>query len=291
MKFASFSIALICAICSVFGQTEISQAVQDLKVLSADSLEGRELATSGSIKAQRYIQKRFKEINISPFGESYLRTFTLKESGKTGTNIVGYIKGKSDSIIVVTAHYDHLGIKEGKIYNGADDNASGVAGLLAIATAFTKSQPKHTLVIAALDAEEGGLKGAEALLVDFPLETALIRLNANMDMISHNDVNELYAVGTYHYPALIPILEQVKSTASIKLLLGHDKPKDKLEDWTFSSDHFPFHKRKIPFIYFGVEDHQDYHKDSDTFENTNPAFLNLAIETIIAVIIEADANY
>jgi Zn-dependent M28 family amino/carboxypeptidase len=272
MKFASFSIALICAICSVFGQTEISQAVQDLKVLSADSLEGRELATSGSIKAQRYIQKRFKEINISPFGESYLRTFTLKESGKTGT-------------------YDHLGIKEGKIYNGADDNASGVAGLLAIATAFTKSQPKHTLVIAALDAEEGGLKGAEALLVDFPLETALIRLNANMDMISHNDVNELYAVGTYHYPALIPILEQVKSTASIKLLLGHDKPKDKLEDWTFSSDHFPFHKRKIPFIYFGVEDHQDYHKDSDTFENTNPAFLNLAIETIIAVIIEADANY
>lgn len=290
MRTLAFRLLLICSQFAVLGQ-ESNQILIDLQVLSADSLEGRATATAGSQKAQKYIEARFNEIGLKRYDDSFRRNFILKESQKTGTNLIGYIPGTSDSCVVITAHYDHLGIKDGKIFNGADDNASGVSGLLAIASELSKSIPKYTILFAALDAEEIGLKGAEALLLESPIDISLIKLNINMDMISHTDANEFYAVGSYHYPSLLPILERVRSTASIRLILGHDKPKDKLEDWTFSSDHYPFHKRRIPFIYFGVEDHKDYHKETDTFENTNAVFIQEAIKTIIAVLREVNANY
>ena len=110
-----------------------------------------------------------------------------------------------------------------------------------------------------------------------------------MDMISHNDQNELYACGTHHYPQLKPQLQNIDS--SINLLLGHDLPNDKKqEDWTYSSDHRNFHKRKIPFIYFGVEDHKDYHQPTDTFENINQEFYVEAVKLIAQVIEKYDAS-
>lgn len=104
-----------------------------------------------------------------------------------------------------------------------------------------------------------------------------------MDMIAHNDSLRLFASGTFHYPQLRPHLLNFNSP--INLLFGHDDPNNKKEDdWTFSSDHRIFHKRGIPFIYFGVEDHKDYHKPTDTFENINQEFYVEAVKLIIKAI-------
>ena len=111
-----------------------------------------------------------------------------------------------------------------------------------------------------------------------------------MDMISRSDKGELYAAGTFHYPKLRSPLERAQKKARVKLLLGHDDPKLGSGDWTFQSDHAAFHAGKIPFIYFGVEDHKDYHKPTDDFENINPPFYVGAVETIIGFITIVDKS-
>ena len=265
-----------------------NQILTDVQILASDSLEGRGTGTAGADKARKYLIRRFEEIGLKPFESGFVQTFNVKE--KPAQNLIGYVPGHTDSVIVVTAHYDHLGVKDGKIYYGADDNASGVAGLLAMAQSIREGGAKHTFIFAALDAEEIGLKGAEAFLLSPPVDIRLIKLNINMDMIGHNDTDEIYAVGTYHYPQLIPVLEAVRKNSNITIKFGHDKPKDVQQDWTYSSDHGPFHKRSIPFVYFGVEDHADYHSPTDVFTNINQPFLIESLDTIVLFAKTADAQ-
>ena len=196
------------------------------------------------------------------------------------------IEGNSDSVIVISAHYDHLGVRDSLIFNGADDNASGTSGLLAMADYFTREKPNHTLVFAAFDAEEGGLNGARAFVQDSVFLEKVV-LNINMDMIAQNDKNELYAVGTYHYPELKPVLETIE-TGEISLLFGHDRPEDGNQDWTFASDHGPFHRAGIPFIYFGVEDHEHYHRPTDTFETIPQEFYKQSVQVILNAVLALD---
>lgn len=279
---------------SAFAQTTVldeKQLLRDVRVLAADSMEGRLSGSAGNKMAQEYIEKRFKQIGLKPFGDNYKQHFRLENRGvvvEQATNLVGYIPGSSDKVIVVTAHYDHVGIRDGAIYNGTDDNASGVGALLAAAAYFKKHKPQHTLIFAALDGEELGLKGADAFLNEPPVTMNKIVLNVNLDMLSINDKGELYASGTYHYPALKPIVELVKPRAQAKLLIGHDLPEQGQDDWTKQSDHYQFHKRGIPFIYFGVEDHPHYHKPSDDYDKVNQVFYPDAASLVIDFIAVAD---
>ena len=110
-----------------------------------------------------------------------------------------------------------------------------------------------------------------------------------MDMISRSENNTLYAVGTRFYPQFIPYLEKVGKRSPIQLVLGNDGEKGQL-DWTNASDHGPFHKKGIPFIYFGVDDHEDYHQPSDVFENIHQSFYLEACELILNSILEIDAS-
>jgi hypothetical protein len=281
-----------------------AQLLKNIQILASDSLEGRAFTKPGNYKAQELISNEFKRLQLETVLESgYIQEFTTTYEGArrqrmfpvkgkekddvnvpdttvVGGNVVGMIKGKSNKVIVITGHHDHLGIRNDKIFNGADDDASGTAAVIAIAEYFKDKTLNHTLVFATVDAEEAGMHGSAYLVKNFPLGKENIVLNINMDMISRNDKNELYACGLFHYPNLREPLTTVKS--SIDLLSGHDKPKDKSQDdWTNSSDHRSFHKEKIPFIYFGVEDHKDYHKDTDTFENINQAFYIEAVKLII----------
>ncbi|WP_276497303.1 M28 family peptidase [Pontibacter litorisediminis] len=258
--------------------------LRDVKVLSADSMQGRLSGTDGSHMAQEYILKRFEQLGLKPFNGSYKQHFSINSKRaqvEKATNLVGYIPGKSDKTIVVTAHYDHVGQRDGDIYNGADDNASGVGALLAAAAHFTKHPPKHTLVFAALDGEELGLQGAKAFLDNPPLPLQHILLNVNMDMLSINQRGELYASGTYHYPQLKPYLQKVKPRKNARLLLGHDRPEEGQNDWTRQSDHYRFHERGIPYVYFGVEDHPHYHKPTDDYKNINHTFYPDAAALVI----------
>lgn len=274
------------------------QLLSDIKILSSDAFQGRKTGTSGSRKAQEYIIQRFLDYKLMFYGDGYEQPFSFETSTGTkinGTNLIGYIEGteNKDNFLVVVAHYDHLGIKNNEIYNGADDNGSGVAGMFALAEHFTKKKPKNTIIFVAVDAEEIGLKGAKHFVTNPPVPQDKISLCINLDMISRNDKNELYACGTTHYPFLKTYLEKNSVKHDIKLKYGHDVPEEKSggeQDWTFASDHGEFHRAGIPFIYFGVEDHNDYHKPTDRFETINQVFFIKATEMIIDQVVNFDHN-
>ena len=251
-------------------------------------MKGRKTGTEGNAKARVYIKTRFQELGMQPDEQPF--TFTYKDQivQQKGVNVLGTIKGTdSDQAIVITAHYDHLGIKNNNIYNGTDDNASGVVGLFAVGSHFKKNPPKNTLIIAALDAEEASGAGSTMLVAS--LDRSKIILNVNLDMIGRDQNRILYAVGTYHYPSLKPLIEKVADKAPVKLLTGHDVPNLKeVEDWTKESDHYAFHKLAIPFIYFGVEDFEHHHKSTDDYENMTYDFFVDAVKTILIAIQEFD---
>ena len=261
--------------------------ISNIKVLSSDDFEGRRTDTRGAEKAKDYIIKKLQSFkNIQSLANDYQQPFAFTTRGKAyeGVNILGLVKGTKypQDYIVISAHYDHEGIKNNQIYNGADDDASGVAALFAFAEYFEKNPPEHSVILAAFDGEELGLSGSKHYVANPIVPLKSIKLNINMDMISRNDKNELYAVGTIYNATLKKVISSHESTNGIKLLIGHDG-NDGLQDWTNSSDHAPFHNYNIPFIYFGVEDHKDYHQPTDTFENIHPEFYKQAVYTIISI--------
>lgn len=268
-----------------------------LEYLASDELEGRETLSDGNKEAQKYLVNYFSTLGLETQYLDFQQKFTFENRRKKKTyedaiNVVGFIGGKSSrKLIVITAHYDHVG--KGKshsgdsIYNGADDNASGTATLLALAEYFSKNRPEHSMIFAALDAEEMGLQGAKALVLDFPFPLDQILVNVNMDMVSRNDDGEIYASGTHQNPNLKPILERATNGLTPKLMFGHDLPNTGTDNWTQSSDHGAFYEKGVPHIYFGVEDHKDYHKPSDEFKNIQPEFFfnaaNLILKSILAL--------
>lgn len=267
-----------------------AQLLSDVEILSSDSYEGRKTDTRGAEMARAYLNKRFTAIGLPSFSElrGYEQAFSF-ETDKgivNGKNMIGYVEGKTDEVIVISAHYDHIGIINKEVYNGADDNASGVAALLKFAAYFKQNKPQHTLIFAAFDAEEMGLKGSKAFVEKPPVSLEKIKLNINMDMISRSDKDELYACGTFNHPELKKYF--ITTNPTIKILFGHDDPKTGHEDWTNQSDHSSFNVKNIPFLYFGVEDHKDYHKASDDYKNINKEFFNNAATGILEIINNID---
>jgi hypothetical protein len=278
-----------------------AQLMRDVETLAAPAFEGRRTGTPGALKARQWLVDQFRAIGLTAAGtEEYLQPFTfstwdreaLLPGGRpfrtdyAAANVIGRVAGREARarLLVVTAHYDHLGIRDGVLFPGADDNASGVAALLAAARHFARNPPRHSIMFAALDAEELGLHGARALVDSALLSRRAVAMNINLDMVSRNDRNEIYAAGTYHAPWLVPILQDVQTRASVKILFGHDRPMDRaggLEDWTHSSDHGPFHDAGIPFVYAGVEDHPDYHKPTDTASRIDARFSGDAADMIL----------
>ncbi len=289
-------IAILFISCSPQEQTsaptlDTDQLIEDLRVISSDETEGRRTGTKGNRIAREYLVQRFEEEGAKPFQGSFTHEFSFtnrQEEVMKGVNVIGRISGSSDSVIVITAHYDHLGKRDSLIFNGADDDASGTAALIAYIDYFSRAQPNHTLVFAAFDAEEMGLRGARAFVSDSAFMEK-VKLNINLDMIAQNTENELYAVGTYHYPWLKPVLKEIE-TGEIDLLFGHDDPNSDLDDWTFASDHGPFHQQGIPFIYFGVEDHEHYHQHTDDFETIPQEFYKNSVRLILNAILAFDGQ-
>jgi len=271
-------------------QSEPCTPMQILQALSADEMGGRQTGTDGNLKARAFLRDRFaaRDMRVEEHGFS----FENRNGDKlTGINLLARIKGQTEGpVMVITAHYDHVGIRDGDIFNGADDNASGVAGAFAVADHFRANPPSHDVVIALLDAEEMGLQGARALVADGLPGGGEIAFNMNFDMLSKNDKNELYAAGAFHRPYLAPLLNTVAADAPVSLKLGHDDPALGSDDWTLQSDHGPFHQAGIPFIYFGVEDHKDYHQPTDTFDRVPRDFFARSIETVVMAAEAFDAG-
>lgn len=274
---------------------DADRLIEDVRILSADDMQGRLVGTEGSAKARAYIEGRLQAIGVKPMydaGFDQAFVFSRKGEEQHGTNIVGQVVGTDPTapVLVISAHYDHLGVKNGQIYNGADDNASGVAGVLAVAEAFKARRPKHTVIFVFFDGEEEGLQGAKAFVAAPPVPLDRMALDLNLDMIGTNGKNELYVSGAYAFPWMKARLEAVAADARVKLLLGHDDPKLGADDWSNQSDHWAFGLAGRPWIYFGVEDHPEYHRPSDDFATVPQDFFRNAAATVVAAALAFEAD-
>lgn len=273
---------------SLFSQENL---LKHIKTLSSDAFEGRRTGTKGAIKAERYIVNQFTAHGVLPLGKDFGQQFSFTSEGKqyNGVNILGLIKGTlyPEKYIVISAHYDHEGIKNGIIFNGADDDASGVSALFSFAEYFKTHPPKHSVILAAFDAEELGLQGSKYFVSHSIIPLKQIMINLNMDMISRSDKNELFAVGTVYNETLKKVIVNHNYSKKIYFLTGHDEGNWK-DNWTYSSDHANFHKKGIPFLYFGVDDHEDYHKPTYDYENIQPEFFIEAVKVIMSVFEKID---
>lgn len=283
---------------------DVETLMRHVRALAADSMEGRLIGTPGSARARAYLVRAFAEAGLAPLGASYEHPFVIdklhlrpplgpRRITYHGTNVLGVVRGRlvPDRYIVVSAHYDHLGTQGGEVYNGADDNASGAAALPVLAAWFRAHPPAHSLIFAAFDGEERGRLGARAFLRNPPVPAGGIALDVNLDMVGRNARGELFAAGTHQNPALHAPLDSVAWRAPVALRFGHDRPTWRLgDDWTGASDHAEFHARGIPFVYFGVEDHPDYHRPTDDPERLMPLFYAGAVTTVRDAIATLDGR-
>lgn len=270
-----------------------SELLEIQKQISSDAYLGR--GTGNNQKTQDFIRIYFKNIGLEKFGNSYDSSFTFKDKKtKKGANLIGYVKGKTnpEKYIVIGAHYDHLGVINDTVYNGADDNASGTSALLVLAKHFSENQPQHSILFAAFDAEELGLFGSKHFVDNPPVVLSNVILNINMDMISRNPKNEIYVVGTHPFPQFKPLIQRLAKDSPLTVSYGHDDPEDKTKDyWMYSSDNGPFFRKGIPTITFSEEDHPGYHNASDDFEEIHPEFYKNVVKLIQQSIEAIDQNF
>lgn len=264
------------------------QLLADVRILSADDMEGRDTGAPGGERARDYIVSRLEAMGVGAPPMGRLQPFSAqgrtREGAKTfdGVNILGLIEGTRvpDRYIVISAHYDHVGINNGLTFNGADDNASGVATMLAIAERLKAAPPEHSVIVVAFDGEERGLLGAKHFVQAPPVPLASMTMNLNFDMIARAETDgHLWVTGTYQHPQFRPLLEAVPANGAVSLAFGKDTPQDTGENnWVEASDQGAFFRANVPFLYLGVDYHPDYHRPSDDFENITPSVFISAAE-------------
>jgi hypothetical protein len=280
--------------CDALPMLDSVALLTDVFRLAADSMQGRLIGSPENRQARDYLAARFDAIGLETLPPGRLHPVEVIPSARLnverGWNVVGLVRGTvaPEQYIVVTAHHDHVGIGRAvagdSIYNGADDNASGAAALAVLARHFREHPPRHSIVFAAVDGEERGMWGSRHFVdaPTVPLEQILV--NVNLDMIGRNTDNELFAAGPGKYPALRATVEATARCAPLTLRIGHDTAGPGGYDWTNQSDQGSFHRKGIPFVYFGVEDHPDYHRPSDAPERLMPGFYVNAVRTVADLI-------
>ena len=293
----------------IFSQSiSIENIKKHISVLSNDSLQGRGTGTIGEAKAANYISQEFKKIGLKPVGDdnSYLKSFQYKHSSNphgasdkdtavkilNSKNIIGFLDNGSTNTIIIGAHYDHLGFGDdqnsleanpkGKIHNGADDNASGVAGVIELARYFSNSKSKSNYLFLCFSGEELGLIGSKKFVDNSEFEPAKINAMINMDMIGRlNDSTKklmVYGVGTS--PSFVTKVEN--SNTYFKLVLD--------SSGVGPSDHTSFYLKNIPVLHFFTGQHSDYHKPSDDLEKINFVGEQKVLEYIIDIVKKIDVE-
>lgn len=294
---------------SLFAQSSVEKglyaiskedAERYIRILAGDSLQGRKAGGAGGIMASEFIKNILAEIGVLPWADSYYQAFvSMRRKPLNLRNVIGCIQGKyTDQIVIIGAHYDHLGIMKNStndsIYNGADDNASGVSAVLQIAKAFVESgeKPIRTVVFALWDGEEVGLLGSSYFVENyynsipvFPLVSApTIKGYVNCDMIGRNKTElDVTHVVSYFSPERPEFGEWIKDGIE-EYGLNLTPEFRSMNDVPGGSDHIPFQQKGIPVIFYNTDLHPDYHKPSDEADKINYdkvvdvtkiAFLNL----------------
>ncbi len=256
-----------------------------LYTFADDDMEGRMTGENGNNKAAEYLRNFYIDEGIdSPIEEkNYYQPipasyFNDSSKGNPSQNVVAFIEGseKPDEIIVISAHYDHVGTRGGEIYNGADDDGSGTVALLEIAKAFQKAVkngkgPKRSILILHVTGEEIGLYGSKYYTENplFPLANTVV--NLNVDMIGRigsekegND-NYVYLIGSDKLSQELHDLSEDVNEKYMQLELDYTYNDDNDPNrFYYRSDHYNFAKNNIPVIFYFNGTHADYHKPTDT---------------------------
>lgn len=291
-----------------------SSAEATINFLASDELQGREAGFHGSRVTSEYIVSLLQWMGVSPLADSYFQPFDAyrKERQKKGRlevhpdsiaklkqevhqkltmrNVLGMIPGKNTKeYVIVGAHFDHLGIDPvldgDQIYNGADDNASGVSAVLQIARAFLASgqQPERNVIFAFGDGEEKGLLGSKYFVQTCPF-LSQIKGYLNFDMIGRNNKPQQPKQVVYFYTAAHPVFGDWLKEDIRKYGLQLEPDYRAWENPIGGSDNGSFAKVGIPIIWYHTDGHPDYHQPSDhadrlnwdkVVEITKASFLNM----------------
>lgn len=273
--------------------------------LASDKLKGRGTGSEEERKAAAYIAKQFKKIGLAPKGDqgTYLHAFTFKKSNDphggvsenspqiNSTNVAAYLDNGAENTIVIGAHYDHLGLghdhnsleanPQGKIHNGADDNASGTAGVIELARYFAKNGVKeqHNFLFLCFSGEELGLVGSKKYTETPTINLSKVSFMVNMDMIGRlNTEKRIMVGGVGTAPDFVPVINSLKNDLNVKFDSAGIGP----------SDHTSFYLKNIPVLFFFTGQHSDYHKPSDDVERVNFAGEKQLLEFAVRVIESLD---
>ncbi|HTL83467.1 MAG TPA: M20/M25/M40 family metallo-hydrolase [Bacteroidia bacterium] len=272
---------------------------KDITYLASDKLKGRGTGSKGEKLAAKYIAKQFEAAGLAPKGtDGYYYPFNFrcntdpKDStsamqDRHGKDVVGYLDNGADYTIIIGAHYDHLGLgydhnsldpnPKGKIHNGADDNASGTAGVMELARYYAGNnvKEKYNILFICFSGEELGLYGSKKFCESPTIDLSKVDYMINMDMIGRlNDSTKMlmiYGVGTA--PDWVPMIDQFHTVFKIKEDSAGVGP----------SDQTSFYLKNIPVLHFFTGQHADYHKPSDDVDKINFDGEKMVLEFIINI--------
>ena len=295
---------ILCSVSISAQQINVAKIKTHIKFLASDKLKGRGTATQQELTAANYIAKQFKSYGLEPKGNisSYYYSFKFKKpkdahdtvGGEmvSSIDVVGYLDNGAENTVVIGAHYDHLGMgmdhnsldanPEGKIHNGADDNASGTAGVLELARFFAQNQPKEkfNFLFICFSGEELGLFGSKKFCENPTIDFSKVNYMINMDMIGRlNDSTKkliIYGVGTA--PDWVPMIDKIPSDFSIKKDSSGIGP----------SDQTSFYLKDIPVLHFFTGQHADYHKPTDDINKINFNGEKKVLEYIVKIVEETE---
>ena len=278
---------------------------KDVYFLAADDLGGRAIGTTGEQKAAEYLAQEFEKLGLTPMGtDGFFQEFTVSKpsnpheeavigtdgAGVTGRNVVAFLDKKAEKTIVIGAHFDHLGMGgqgslhrgDSAIHNGADDNASGTAALLALAKIFKYETLKSNILFIAFSGEENGLWGSNYFVKNPTIDLKTVNYMINMDMVGRLNPEKSLAVhGVGTSPSFPPVLDPINAD-SLKLVPS--------ESGVGPSDHTSFYLQDLPVLHFFTGQHADYHKPSDDADKINYEGLVQVVRYISRLIAGLDAE-
>lgn len=265
-----------------------------VRYLADDALEGRLAGSAGERCAGDYIAASFERMGLEPAGEdgTFFQQVPLASAANphappgTGRNVVARLEGRDpvlrDEAIVIGAHYDHLGRggfgslapDQDAVHNGADDNASGVAALLAVAERLAADPPARSVIFVAFTGEESGLLGSAHYTAHPAVPLERTRAMLNMDMVGRLGAGPLIVYGTGTADEWNGILDAAASAAGVELA--------RKEDGYGPSDHTSFYLKDIPVLHFFTNTHEDYHRPSDDWERIDVQGIERVVQVVEA---------